>query len=328
MRIRNGKVHKDDVAKVISMLVTAGISPILYHWTQIHSAARILEGDEFQLTPALGTGADKVPGQKLYFLSCSRIKHGGYARAQTYKSGVEFVLDGAKLSQRYTGTPVDYWGTHWREGMRQMGGSPEYLLEQYLGKDENEDRVFSDDPTIPAKRYIKEVHILSADDIDDDQYANVYPLITKILRICKTSGIECYLYNSIKDFKSQNKNKSIPFSELGRHVTKPDDFRKRTSFPSDKFDEFIELYYATDKEKLGKKTSRLSWDLQSEYRKDSIIKGLEVDIHNCRHGSEEAKKELHKLLALFKKEGVRTIRDFIEILADKAARMYKTEEAG
>lgn len=328
MRIFNGKIHKNDVQKAISKLVTAGLSPVLYHFTDLLRATKIMEDGEFMLSPAVGTGADKVHNTKLYFLSCSRIKFGGYARSKTSQTGVEFTLDGRRLSHKYSGSPVDYWGEYWRESVKNMGGNPNDVIESFLSKDENEDRIFSDDPSIPTD-YVTEVHILFAAGPESEHYDKWYPNLVKLMRICKTSNIPCFVYDNVQDFKTHRKSNSIDFSEVPRYVSEPVERESRPQFPPRGYDEYLKVYHARKKEDLDtSSSSRLAYDLAYayEFRLQELAKSLEADIHNSRTGRDGDRKEIAKVLALFKKEGCKDAREFIDVLAGKARKLYGVGE--
>lgn len=324
MRIKNGKIHIEDINKAVSKIVTAGISPILYHYTSINNAYDILNKGFFWLTPAVGTQSDHVPNSKLYFLSCSRIKHGGFARSKTYKCGVEFVLDGTMLAHNYSGSPVDYWGESWRNAVRNDKNS---TLEDFLKSDENEDRVYSDKAKISSK-YITEAHIFMADDIGEDRYKIYYPMITTIMRTCKTSDIEVYLYNQIQAFKTHNKAKAVPFSSLEKHVTKPEDFRVSRDWGRGD-DVYTQIYYAKKYSELKGRARDMAWYLSSGsqgMRFEDYLRSLENTIHNSRSGGDNSKEGISKLLGLFKKNNCKTATDFLNVLAEKCKILVEEHE--
>lgn len=301
----------------------AGISPTLYHYTGIHNALSILDREYFILSPALGTKADHVPNQKLYFFSTSRIKFGGFARSNLGNSGVTFVLDGRKLAQRYSGSPVDYWGESWRNAILKGGGRPEDVLENFLGKDENEDRIFSDTAVIPISPYVQEAHFFFNMRAEDSNYKNYHSKIRKALLKCHNLGIECFLYNDRSAFMNLQKSKSIDITDVPKVNFEPEEpFKGRynTDIRTDHMDHYLELYHAKKASDLSKKADKLAHDII--WYTDDKVRSLETDIHNSRHGNEFKKKEVHKLLALFKKEGVTTVREFIEILKGKAKEMF------
>jgi hypothetical protein len=323
MKVINGKIFKKDLQKAVAMLTTAGLSPILYHYTHVSGALDILEDMKFHLSPAIGTNSDMAPGCKLYYLSCSRIKFGGYSRSKVYNSGVHFVLDGVKLAQKYSGSPMDYWGDTWRKALlddtKNKNVSIDKLFEDYLGKDENEDRVFSDEPTIPVQKYVKEVHIFLKPETGRDFYSVDYQKIMKIMRICMSSGIEVYMYDDLSHFKNQYKAKAIPFTEVKKPDSK-EEIRPRSRFGNEnRWDYVLQIYYSKDLKDLDKYAYNNAWDLQSDYRFKEIVTRIKNDIHNTRSGSKESKEELTKILKLFKAEGCKTVEEFVAVLAKKAA---------
>jgi hypothetical protein len=326
MRIINGKIHKDDVQKAISKLATAGFSPILYHYTSINNALEVLEKGYFWLTPAIATKSDFVPNSKLYFLSCSRIKFGGYARAKTYKCGVEFVLDGRKLANRYSGSPIDYWGESWRE-IAKKGGGPD-AIEQFLQSDENEDRVYSDEAKISSD-YITEAHIFMAKDIGD-RHELYYSLILKMMLICKRDGIECYLYDNKDYFRTHRTDKAVPFSSLEK-PTKTKEWGSSRDWGSNDSDVYQIIYYARNYEDIENKRAKdMVWYLSGGtqgLRFDDYVKSLENLIHNSRSGGDSRKAEVAKLMKLFKKHGCTTVRDFMEVLVEKSKALVEKRDS-
>ena len=81
------------------MLVTElfeSVSSIVYHSTQLYSAAQILNDSRFRLAASSGTETELAlqKSNKPYYLSTTRSKVGDYTLHQFYKDGVVFVLNG------------------------------------------------------------------------------------------------------------------------------------------------------------------------------------------------------------------------------------------
>ena len=229
------------------------------------------------------------------------------------------------------GRPWITGGENWRnallEDTRNKNVDIDKLFEDYLGKDENEDRVFSDEPTIPMDKYVSEVHVFLKPNADRDFYSIDHQKILKINRMCLSIGIDCYLYDDLNHFKNQNKPKAIPFTELTKPNRK-EEIRPRTRFGNEnRWDYVLQLYYSKDLKDLDKYAYNNAWDLQSDYRRREIVTRIKNDIHNTRSGSKESKNELTKVLKLFKENGIKTVEEFVDILTKKSAELIDKSKA-
>ena len=135
------------------IIMKEGLSSIVYHNTHIDNCLDILKTNRFELTTMLGTGSDKF-SDKFYYMSFSRVKFGGYAYTLPDNNIVTLILDGSRFNQRYKAGPVDYWGPEFKKAGREQS------IELGMRQDENEERIFTDDPFIPnAKKYIFGIQI-------------------------------------------------------------------------------------------------------------------------------------------------------------------------
>ena len=125
-------------------LITEAVSSVVYHYTNLDAAARILTSGEFALSSTLGSIEEKfAPKGYPYFLSTTRTRRGGYHSNAIGDGAAMFNLDGNYYNQRYKGGPIDYWGDRHND---------------YGRTAEAEDRIFSKEPTMPAGG-ITSVHI-------------------------------------------------------------------------------------------------------------------------------------------------------------------------
>lgn len=168
-----------------------GISDILFHRTGFSNVVSILENNEFKLRPTFAKPIEQEYAKKktdLYFISTARTKNSKYI---SDSSSPIITLDGRKLKQNYSGYGMDYFGPRWREA-----GGGEY---------EQEDRIFSQTPTIPnAKKYILMIELVM-NNTGSNQAASIF----KIYGMAKKSGIPIKFYGSIQD-RAISKN---PLSE-------------------------------------------------------------------------------------------------------------------
>jgi hypothetical protein len=181
-----------------------GLSPVLYHYTRPDSFHKMVKQDRFFLNATIANDADENLGnQKVWFLSTARLKTGGYAVGEFYEGTYHVIIeiDGRKISQNYSGRPVDYWGA-------------DFKRIDPVKYNEMEDRVFADEDHIPnLKKYVKSVHIYipkekgkQRQDWHDAQLRHIRRSIT----ILKRKGIPFHFYDTKDTFFAQRK--PIPFN--------------------------------------------------------------------------------------------------------------------
>ena len=89
--------------------LTETLSRIVYHYTRLPAAAKIMQTGDFQLSSDLGSIEQQYsPKGYRYFLSTTRTKTGGYHNS-IGSDAVLFVLDGNWFNQHYISKPIDYW---------------------------------------------------------------------------------------------------------------------------------------------------------------------------------------------------------------------------
>lgn len=178
----------------LNEIILESLSPILYHKTSISNAYKILNSNEFLLTPSIYHKEEDNINHKrnYYYLSTSRSKISGYYKDDT--SGVIIALDGSKLSKNHSGKAVDYWGKDFRDMDPQ--------------KFESEDRLYSKKPKISnAMNYIKSIHIINS------KSDAVVKFISSIVGISKSNNIPVFLYDDPKSWLLQDTKKSIDISD-------------------------------------------------------------------------------------------------------------------
>jgi hypothetical protein len=132
-----------------------GITDIVYHYTNgLDKARKILEENRFLTSGAYTKGEveTRFGKGKLYYFSTARTPVNAYTGK--YPQGAIFKLDGRALAEKYSGRPVDYYGSAERGSSKASAGG-------YFGTEgfEAEDRIITNDPYIEdADRYIDEIH--------------------------------------------------------------------------------------------------------------------------------------------------------------------------
>lgn len=173
-------------------LLLEGLSSQLFHVLSINKLFDTLESNELLLKHRNQSALLKQPdGTKKYpyYLSCSRTISNNFTRDSLNYSSALLELDGAKLSSKFKGTPVDWF----YDRMGDNGRVNRYPFE-------SEDRLFSKEETIPnIKNYIKAIHML-------DSFPEHVGFIEK-----HKGDIPLYIYRRAKDIKQLNKKKATKY---------------------------------------------------------------------------------------------------------------------
>jgi GNAT superfamily N-acetyltransferase len=303
----------DDILGAFESKLTEGISPVLYHFMGIASAANVFKQDKFRLTAAPGTDAERrlQHGDRFYYLSTTRHKLGGY-HLNNSNTGVLLELDGEKLSHNYSGKAVDYWGPEWYPGKAAGGKGPE--------EKEAEDRVYSRKPYIPnASKYIKSVHILY-DERGQKTWKKIGVYVRRLMIDAKKQGIPAYLYMD-KDawIKHDTRNAVDPrkVELVAKAQGKEMDQDVRFSSVDRRFiSPWIELYKAPVGSKLSKRADDTRYNYVLYGYGNDAARSLAADIHNAK--SKDAKETgLDTLIQIFRKEGIKTPQEYIDLLQNK-----------
>lgn len=269
----------------------SAITDIVFHATYINQLANILTSNTFTLSTSIGTDADdEHQNGKLFYLSTTRTRLGKYHANNSGYGSVLLTLDGRKLGQRFSGKAIDYWGEEFRQ--------------HYKGAYEEEDRVFSDEPTIAnAKSYILKIDIFLED------WESKKKLVRIIVREALKYKIPLFFYNDRTSWLSGNVKKSykIKISDLALIHEKDDKYkyfdRNTTKAnwgrgfrrPNDMF-VMQELVNVNDYNKLSteaqKRIYKIVYDSFNEQK--TVFKN---DVHNNKSKSEYTTK----LLALMRK---------------------------
>lgn len=292
-----------------------GVSKVVFHATQARKALEILQSDEFVLTTNLGTSSDQIGANKFYYFSVSRIKWGGYNRGEFYEKnpGVILELDGDKFNQRYKGGPVDYWGPSFR--------TPDIPKESRLRSDENEERVFSNDPIIPrASSYILGVHLYIPEEEEEHDYELIRMKID-FTTITSSRNVPLYVYKNFSDFKLLNTRKAnVPEKRVSRidvfidtlQAVLDNDLKRAFSLDYEITDGLVRANnYNTPIEQLLKD----QFDPVSER-----IRGIQADIHNLRSQPKFEQEPIHRLTQFMRKMKARDFAELLQAVVDRMER--------
>lgn len=296
-----------------------GLSPILYHYTTPDTLLKMLKQDRFFLSSTIANGADeKLGNQKVWFLSTARNKTGGYGYEKFYEKTyhVMIEIDGRKISQNYSGRPVDYWGA-------------DFKRIDPIKYNEMEDRVFADDDHIPnLKKYIKSVHIyIPREDnrTSNDNWVNVsLRNIRRSVIILKKKGIPFHFYDTKDTFFSQRK--PIPFNSglLRVHGKEAYYNGPRGVYSSDahailrillakNFDHFVK----SEDNEAYKMVYKLRWESGAYI--DTMIHQLFQNVSK----EEKGRKYLGEISKIMKKNKIKGTKELADFLMAKARAMVR-----
>jgi hypothetical protein len=155
MRNSISKLIRETVRQAIhSLLLTEGISDILYHFTSLNNGYNICKDDVIYLQSAFAKDSDNYDKKRKFYLSCTRMRgtQFGYSRKFSGR-GVRIKLDGQKLSQNLKGKPINYWN----------GMNDKYSYYKDLPEDEEE---LKDNISWEIERYEKNNPNASEQDIE------------------------------------------------------------------------------------------------------------------------------------------------------------------
>lgn len=298
-------------------LISMSATPLLFHITQLGRAAAIVLSDRFELKPSDGTEAEEDVSGGTYYLSTTRSKLGAYTRRTIGTNSAIFVLDGTKIAQRHKIKPIDYW--------QPIDRKDSILRTEH---DEAEDRVLSKTPTMPARKYVLEVHACIGESGERSRQAAVM-----LKRMCLLKHIPVFFYETPADLLLMDKRKAV---ELGLKLPalKGDAYVPSREYQQARMKErrhnslrgWIELAMVpvpTNHDEIWRKAQTLSrfagMSYKSLYYNDAIT-SLKTDMHNAKslpYGEPRGEREsLDKLIALLRKRK-QSPKEFVEALRDK-----------
>lgn len=267
------------------MLILESHTQYLYHATSIHAADEILSSGIFRLSTSKGTVSDDRFSE-LYFLSTARGKDNRFFK-QLGTHGVIINLNGTKLSERYKIKPVDYWNEP--------------------GMSEQEDRILSNKPTIPANSSnILEIHIR----VPSRSQSNLQRKIRSLILNSKKQNIPVFLYDNDQSFIYQIRKNSLSISDWLKAPYEKEPPIYSSRHKTNWLKPYIELYFHNDKKKLSKSAKRVLERLV--YHKQDFINLLNADLHNMKNS-----EDVDKLLKIWRYEKIKTSKEFMKFLEDK-----------
>ena len=277
--------------------LTERISSIVFHYTRVTTAIKIVESGEFELSHTLGASweAQFAPKGYPYFLSTTRTRHGGY-HGWLGQDAVLFELNGDFYNQRYPGKAVDYWGNR----------NP---TKDHHKAHEAEDRIFSREPSIPAA--IKVIDLYVATDADEMARARG----RRLLISAKKAGIPVNFFNDETAWRQRDLRKPGNIAMLkGKDDARGYVSRRKGGY----LKPWMELIQAKEKSQLSKDADRKRYDLQYTYDRQGLAKSLEVDLSNARKpGPDPDRNNAVRIVKYMQQNNLATVKDLVDYLAAK-----------
>lgn len=299
--------------KQFSNYLAEGLSSVVYHTTYFESAIEMLKNNRALLTSDVGIDYEAIhnPRKKFYYLSLSRTPGNSYAKK---RPEVTFVLDGRKLSYKYSGRAIEYFGT-------------DYPEEKWRAeRDEMEDRLYTDEPTIESfSQYISVVNICLDDHLQPKTFRD---RVESLMALCVQRNIPFKVYRTVKDFLSSNISKPMTDTEVNAYLQT--EFEDRPGYVTDRgrnvadkdamfqLAALIELWEKTSSESLSKAAGNLRYDLL--YAPRSARERVKWVADSLRYLAQNT-----ALIDLMKRMNVRTIEDCVAKLSTKWIKIDQDE---
>lgn len=281
---------------LIRDLLTEKLSAIIYHSTGISTLYRILNDNQFRLTPDFGTSAesDRRVKNRAYYMSFSRSPINDYHHSAGGGNCV-IVVDGDAMNRDgFVGRPIDYWGG--------------------IHNDEMEDRLYHREPIIPdVVKYIKAIHAMPRLQDPDRKKRDVQQL-RKCYILAKQYRIPMYVYTDANAYRLLDRRRAVPISSItydkdldtGKPYS-PVKYRKP-------YAEYMELLSDVPNERLSKSASERLYTIRYDSFGDAK-RSLSADIHNDRRGT--YRDDLDKFLRRVHKLGLGSVEDILDYIREK-----------
>lgn len=310
--------------KFKNLLKEGTVSPILYHTTGVTDILSILKENKFRLTPAYGTDTDQQYQKgKLYFLSASRIKHGGYARSVFSSGTVTLELDGKRLGDNYESVNVDYWGDEFRDSAWKSGD-----IKRFMRYDENEERLITNDPEIePASKYIKSIHVFVG---NSDSSSKRQSKLVQLENMSEDLDVPAYFYVDSENFKTQQTKRaySSPSKIFGGEVEVGEYEKKTPRVYGSKYgyiEGVIDILQKKEVDNLSEEGNKVYKKFKGGGVPRDFTELLKAEIHNNKSNS-EALEKIKVLSKYMKRDEKSSIEGLIDLINKKVKKLEKQDK--
>lgn len=299
----------DKLLYLREQLLQEAYSGSVFYWAK--PTMNFLKENRIALTPFFmdDDAIEKEPSakKKLYFISTSRIKFGGYSLSNFNENniGVIVELDGGVLSYTMKSKPIDYWGKDFR---KYEGINPEETKYRRMVNNENEERFYSDNPYLqPLSKYVKNIFVYCPkfnehdyDKLDEKDIKN-RNFIREMSEKAEALGVTMLITDNSSEFKvlrgktfKQEKSYKNKYATLVKAI-------KEGKAPQDNsLKEFRE--YQGQVDSYGKNSSYAQRTLKE------LTKDMKYQLGSFRAKNKEL---IHETLALMKKYNKKDFESFI-----------------
>ena len=275
------------------------VHDIVYHATYLPYAYQIVKTGQFKLSSAAARdyGNFEHPKGYPFYLSTARSRAGSYVGGGTKSFGsgrVMLKLDGSWFNRHYRSAPVDYYQRTAR------------------GYSEQEDRVFSKNPTMPAPN-IMEIHVLMFEDSKTD---GVW--LRRLMIECKKKNIPIWVYSDGNQWILQNKKHALNWQQIQSRIVGGETIPWQGSRSGRKnyFATWMELWHKNHTTQLSKPAETLRYDLIYTNWINEVIQQFKNDLNNERKPSSTGYHHAVRVVKLMQKHGLNP-REFVLSLREK-----------
>lgn len=310
--------------KLFEFDLTEAITDIIFHYVSGYRLVNWLEKNEIILAADFSSGREsELSGkQKYFFLSTTRSRLGGYHRNPARMSAL-VTLDGRKLNQKYSGKPVDYWGWEFRKTAVDPKASAQEK-DSSKGAWEQEDRIFSTEPTIPnAKDYILKIDLLlptnrKTGEVDFTEYQYDAPVTQHLINLSKNANIPLVLHNNKKSwFTGSDKWHKANVSDIATSAAVDDYKQNRYD------DNHVSQYDLRDIDALQELLTKNTEAELSDNGKDLLDKMFRYPdswvstLSNIVHNNKNKPAITGPISKVFQKYKVKSFKELLKILYTK-----------
>jgi len=297
MTIRDLITSTVNIEPESDQLLTERVHDVVYHATNLRAAYQVLKDWRFALSHVVGSRweSELNPKDRPYFLSLTRSRAGDYHAHYASSGAVVFRLRGDWFNQRYRSAPVNYY-TGWDRAERQS---------------EQEDRVFSKKPYIPADA-VEEIHILMLEGQTRFESDRIY--LRKVLLLAKKHSTPIYIYSDKEAWYTQDKRRATPWAEVKQLLSGTEEYQR--SWPSSNYLQYwLEIYYKNSNNVLSKRAKDLVYRVKYSWRSEDL-QNLDIDLSNERKPNSTNYETAIKIVSILQKKKWE-IQQFVQYLKRK-----------
>lgn len=277
------------------------LTSIVYRYVKLSEALAVLQDKEFKLTSVVGNRVEEPINQGYkFYLSTTRSKAGSYHQSPQM-GGVMFKLNGDFYNTKVKGVPLDYWS-------KSRSYSP-----KGPDRDEAEDRIMSNSPTLPIDGVL-EMHMILPDTSKDPDNS-FKQRVKEFVKLAKHLQIPTYLYTDLRSWVLQDKTKTISQKDH------PIFTKGRIDIGNSRFGEYIEpalngvveLITKSDEKQLTPPAAKFLYNVRYYNTSDSVSNALS----NANRSDRAGYQYTVKIVNFMHKHGLKNTQDLDAYLKNK-----------